>query len=275
MKTEKISQNINYITQSDSPYNKVLIPEDTSFLKSGKIDEDKITNLNIVTILKDEYPHIYQSLLENDYKISRDETCFYFYAVPDENDETVGFLTFNIESEELLSITHLYILPEARGNNTFLRLLEYFSNLVDGLIVIKNPNHTLIEILSKTELCTSIANRFIISSVPFIFNIISWNESINDVYEYNNLLDETHPKIAMTSVYDRKLYAPILVNKSCKLLEDLDEFTNEEYCLMAMTRYDDNQEYDILSLRQADKWIKSGKYFKKVLKLLNKSKLWI
>ncbi|MBE6488905.1 MAG: hypothetical protein E7Z86_09360 [Methanosphaera stadtmanae] len=275
MKTEKISQNINYITKDESPYKSVLMPEDTPFLKSGKIEDNKITNLNIVNILKEEYTQIYQSVLENNYKISRDETCFYFYAVPDENDETIGFLTFNMESEEILSITHVYIMPDARGNNTFLRLLEFFSNLVEGLIVIKNPNYALVEILSKTELCTTIANRFIISSVPFIFNIVSWNESINDVYEYNNLIDETNPKIAMTTVYDKKLYAPILVNRSSKILEDLDEFRNEEYCLMAMTRYDDNQEYNSLCLRQSDKWIKSGKYFKKILKLLNKSKLWI
>lgn len=275
MTTQKISQNINYITQSDNPYHSILIPENNKFLKRGKITDEEIININIVNTLKEEYPQIYESILENDYKLSRDENAFYFFAIPDENDEVVGFLTFNIESEELLSLTHIYVIPESRGKNHFLSTLKYFTNVIDGLITIKNPNRTLIEILNKTELCTTIANRYIISSIPFIFNIASWNESINQVYEYNNLLDETHPKIAMTSVYDKKLTAPILVNRSCKILEDLEEFQNEEYCLMAIARYDDEKQYECVKTRQEDKWIKSGKYFKKTLKLLNKSKLWM
>ena len=50
---------------------------------------------------------------------------------------------------------------------------------------------------------------------------------------------------------------------------------NDEYCLMAVSRYDDNKEFDCLNKRQSDDQIKSGKYFKKVIKLLNKSKLWM
>ena len=274
MNSENISENITYVTESDTPYKSVLLP-DIKFLKSGKITDNQIININISKILNEDYPEIIESVLENDYKISDDDTCFYFFAIPDENDEVVGFITFNIESEELLSLTNIYVIPEARGQNHFLRLIEYFTNIIDGIITIKNPNKSLVEILRKTELCNTIANRFVISAIPFVFNVVSWDESINDVYEFNYDLDESHTRIAMTSVYDTKLSAPILVNRSCKILDDTENFKNEEYCLMAISRYDDNREYDCVTAKQNDKWIKSGKYFKKTLKLLNKSKLWI
>lgn len=276
MNVEKVSDGIKFIRDNDNPYNKVYIPEELDYVTSGIITEDyEIEKINISEILKEKYPDIYQSALENDYTIDDDEECFYFFATPDENEEILGFMTLNIESPELLSITNLYIIPEARGNNHFLQLLEYFNKTIEGLIAIKNPNRTLLEILAKTEICTTIANRFIISAVPFTFNVTTWEESIGEVFKYNSKLDETHPKIAMTSVYDKKLSAPILVNRSFKTLDSLENFKNEEYCLMAMSRYDDNKEDDCLKKRQSDKWIKSGKYFKKVVKLLNKSKLWI
>ncbi|MBQ6220646.1 MAG: hypothetical protein IJJ47_13020 [Methanosphaera sp.] len=47
-------------------------------------------------------------------------------------------MTLDIENPELLSITNIYIIPEARGNNHFLKLLEYFSKIIEGLVAIKN-----------------------------------------------------------------------------------------------------------------------------------------
>lgn len=275
MNSKNITDDITLVTESDNPYSSVLLPGNIKSLKSGKIVENKLLNINISEILKEDYPKIYESLTENDYKLSDEDTCFYFFAIPDENNENVGFLTLDIESEELLSLTNIYVIPEARGQNHFLKILEYFTNIIDGIICIKNPNKSLIEILKQTELCSIIANRFVLSAIPFIFNIVSWNESINDVYEYNYDLNISHNKIAMTTVYDIKLSAPILVNRSCNILDNLNNYKNEQYCLMAISRYDDNKEYDCINLRQNDNWIKSGKYFKKVLKLLNKSKLWI
>ena len=200
---------------------------------------------------------------------------FLLFCYTDDDENIVGFVTFNIESEELLSLTHIYVIPEARGNNNFLQILDYFNKNIDGFIALKNPNRSLMEILQKTDTCTKIANRFVLSTIPIIFNIVSWDESINGVYEYNSELDKSNERIAMTTVYDSKLSAPILVNRSCITLENLDNFKNEEYCLMAISRYDDNNEYDCVTARQTDSWIKSGKYFKKTLKLLNKSKLWL
>lgn len=275
MNSEKLSEGINLIKDTENPYYKILLPDTLQYLKCGEITENGIKNINISSILKEEYPEICKSVQENDYNISKNDECFYYFAIPDDNENIVGFITFNIESEEILSLTNIYVIPEARGNNHFLKLLEYFSKTVEGLIAIKNPNRSLMEILSKTDACTTIANRFVLSPVPLIFNIVPWNESINGVYEYNSELDETNEKIAMTTVYDTKLSAPILVNRSCITLDNLDEFKNREYCLMAISRYDDDNEYECVNARQEDDWIKSGKYFKKTLKLLNKSKLWL
>lgn len=275
MNSEKLSEGINLIKETDSPYYKVLLPDTLENLKCGQITEEGIKNINISKILKNEYPEICKSTKENNYNISEKDECFYYFAIPDENEKIIGFITFNIESEELLSLTNIYIIPEARGNNSFLQLLEYFNKITEGLIAIKNPNRSLMEILIKTDSCTTIANRFVLSTIPIIFNIVAWDESVNGVYEYNSKLDESNEKIAMTTVYDTKLSAPILVNRSCITLDNISKFKNEEYCLMAISRYDDNNEYECVKARQNDSWIKSGKYFKKTIKLLNKSKLWL
>lgn len=275
MNSEKLSDGINIIKDTENPYYKILLPDTLQYLKCGEISEEQIKNINISKILKEEYPSICKSVKENNYNISENDECFYFFAIPDDDENIVGFVTFNIESEELLSLTHIYVIPEARGNNNFLQVLDYFTKNIDGFIALKNPNRSLLEILLKTDTCTTIANRFVLSTVPIIFNIVTWDKSINGVYEYNSELDESNKKIAMTTVYDTKLSAPILVNRSCITLDNMDEFKNEEYCLMAISRYDDNDEYNCVTARQEDAWIKSGKYFKKTLKLLNKSKLWL
>lgn len=275
MNSEKLSDGINIIKDTENPYYKILLPDTLQYLKCGEISEEQIKNINISKILKEEYPSICKSVKENNYNISENDECFYFFAIPDDDENIVGFVTFNIESEELLSLTHIYVIPEARGNNNFLQVLDYFTKNIDGFIALKNPNRSLLEILLKTDACTTIANRFVLSTVPIIFNIVTWDKSINGVYEYNSELDESNKKIAMTTVYDTKLSAPILVNRSCITLDNMDEFKNEEYCLMAISRYDDNDEYNCVTARQEDAWIKSGKYFKKTLKLLNKSKLWL
>ena len=275
MNSEKLSDGINIIKDTENPYYKILLPDTLQYLKCGEISEEQIKNINISKILKEEYPSICKSVKENNYNISENDECFYFFAIPDDDENIVGFVTFNIESEELLSLTNIYVIPEARGNNNFLQVLDYFTKNIDGFIALKNPNRSLLEILLKTDACTTIANRFVLSTVPIIFNIVTWDKSINGVYEYNSELDESNKKIAMTTVYDTKLSAPILVNRSCITLDNMDEFKNEEYCLMAISRYDDNDEYNCVTARQEDAWIKSGKYFKKTLKLLNKSKLWL
>lgn len=275
MNSEKLSEGINLIKDTENPYYKVLLPDTLENLKCGEITDKEIKNINICKILKENYPEICKSTKENNYNISKDDECFYYFAIPNEDGNIIGFVTFDIESEELLSLTNIYVIPEARGNNNFLQVLEYFNKITEGLIAIKNPNRSLMEILLKTDSCTTIANRFILSTVPLLFNIVSWDESINGVYEYNSKLDESNEKIAMTTVYDSKLSAPILVNRSCITLDNLDEFKNEEYCLMAISRYDDENQYGCVNARQNDAWIKSGKYFKKTLKLLNKSKLWL
>ena len=275
MNSEKLSEGINIIKDTKNPFYKILLPDTLQYLKCGEITDEEIKNINISNILKEEYPEICKSVKENNYNISENDECFYYFAIPDDDENIVGFVTFNIESEELLSLTHIYVIPEARGNNNFLQILDYFNKNIDGFIALKNPNRSLMEILQKTDTCTKIANRFVLSTIPIIFNIVSWDESINGVYEYNSELDKSNQRIAMTTVYDSKLSAPILVNRSCITLENLDNFKNEEYCLMAISRYDDNNEYDCVTARQTDSWIKSGKYFKKTLKLLNKSKLWL
>lgn len=275
MNSEKLSEGINIIKDTENPFYKILLPDTLQYLKCGEITDEEIKNINISNILKEEYPEICKSVKENNYNISENDECFYYFAIPDDDENIVGFVTFNIESEELLSLTHIYVIPEARGNNNFLQILDYFNKNIDGFIALKNPNRSLMEILQKTDICTKIANRFVLSTIPIIFNIVSWDESINGVYEYNSELDKSNERIAMTTVYDSKLSAPILVNRSCITLENLDNFKNEEYCLMAISRYDDNNEYDCVTARQTDSWIKSGKYFKKTLKLLNKSKLWL
>ncbi|MBE6485980.1 MAG: hypothetical protein E7Z85_03960 [Methanosphaera stadtmanae] len=275
MNSEKLTEGINFIKDTENPYYRILLPDTLQYLKCGEITDKEIKNINISKILKEEYPDICKSVKENNYNISENDECFYYFAIPDNDENIVGFVTFDIESEELLSLTHIYVIPEARGNNNFLQVLDYFNKNIDGFIALKNPNRSLMEILLKTDICSTIANRFALSTVPIIFNIVPWNESINGVYEYNSELDQSNEKIAMTTVYDTKLSAPILVNRSCITLDNLDDFKNQEYCLMAISRYDDNKEYDCVNARQEDSWIKSGKYFKKTLKLLNKSKLWL
>ncbi len=94
-------------------------------------------------------------------------------------------MTLDIENPELLSITNIYLIPEARGNNIFLLLLDYFNKITEGLVAIKNPNRILLEILNKTDICTIIANRFIISAIPFVFNV---DLGMNQLMNYLNII---------------------------------------------------------------------------------------
>ncbi len=88
MNVEKVSDGVQYVQDNNNPYNKVYIPEELDFITSGKITEDyELERINISKILKEKYPEIYKSAIENDYKIDENEECFYYFATPDENDK--------------------------------------------------------------------------------------------------------------------------------------------------------------------------------------------
>ena len=265
---------ILFIKDKNDSYYRVIVPDYIPHLYKGEDDGKTFFSLNINEKLEKEYPHIYQAIKEEEYYISDYEKAYYFFEIPDKNEEIIGFATLNIYDEETLTLNQIYVMPEYRGKGEFYKVLNYFMDLFDeATLNIKNPNKKIMELLEKVEYLVKLTERFYISKIPFVYDLIPFEEALQYTNKtYNNKKGKITSQIK-TNLYDKELNTLISVASQNNKVFTGKEKGDVKRCSISIVRDEDQKQYKYLDKRIEDKWIKKGNYFKKVKKIvLNKLK---
>lgn len=265
--TERLLENDNY---------KVFLP-DTPHIKRSKITSEGFNTQYINQTLKDEYPEIFESVQKESFYISDKEKYFYFYEIYDENDDKIiGFSTFTIYNKTSLLLNQIYVLPEYRGKKHFVRVYNYFSQLLpETEIYVKNPNHLIIKNIKDLKYCHIIDNRFLISNILFVTDQVSFDDALNHT---NKTLSDNGKMAAYhteSNLYDLKLDAVIKLSPNNKIYTGKEDLLKVERSTISIVRDEDEKKYDLLTKRKEDPWIEKGNYFKKISKLFRKEKITI
>lgn len=263
--TERLLENDNY---------KVFLP-DTPHIKRSDISSEGFNTQYVNQTLKDDYSEIYESIQKESFYISDNEKYFYFYEIYDETDDKIiGFSTFSIYNKTALLLNQIYVLPEYRGQRHFVRVYNYFSQLLpESEIYVKNPNHVIIKNIKDLNYCHIIDNRLLISNILFVTDQVSFEDALK--YTNKTLEDngEMAPYHTESNLYDLELDAVIKLSPNNKIYMGHEDLLKVERSTISMVRDEDEKNYDILIKRKEDPWIQKGNYFKKISKLLKKEKI--
>ena len=122
-------------------------PEYYKLFKERKADN---TTLNLYDYLKENYPYLYEEVLDDEYSTSDDTFTLFNEIIFEE--KVVGFFTVNAIEDSAI-ISNVYITPQYRRKGLFIleftRFYMYFGHLK---IVFLNPNSILMESLVKYNL---------------------------------------------------------------------------------------------------------------------------
>ena len=255
----------------DDPFYRVTLPDNIPHMYKGEDDGETFFTLNINEKLEKEYPHIYQAIKEEGYYISDYERAYYFFEIPDKTEKIIGFATLNIYDEETLILNQVYIIPEYRGHKEFYNVLNYFMDLFDeATINIKNPNKTIMELLEKVDYLVKLTERFYISKIPFVYDLIPYNDALQYTNKtYNNKKGKITSQIR-TNLYDKELNSLISLASQNNKVFTGKEKGDVKRCSISVVRDEDQKQYKYLNKRVEDKWIMNGNYFKKVKKIVFK-----
>lgn len=263
-----------YRKDTEDPYYRVIVPDEIPHLIRGEYDDEIFYGMMINSKLEEEYPHIYESIKDENYFISDYESCYYFFEIPGDNDEIIGFASLYIYKEDSLILNQIYVLPEYRNGQQFYTILNYFMELFDeATIYIKNANRRIMEKLEDVEILVPINERFYVSSTPFFYDLVAYTDTMK--YTVGEYIHEKkkRPQHIATNIYDKKLNAMVsLASKNNKVYTGKEK-GNVKRCSLSMVKDEDQKQYDYLKLRREDKWIQKGNYFKKLKKLLKKQAL--
>ena len=259
-----------YKRYPDHPYHRVLLPDNIPHLIRADFDGENFKLENLNDLIKNEYGHIYESMKDEGYYISDNEGYFYFFEIPGENDEDIiGFASFQVFDEESIILNQIYVLPDYRGHNTFINVCNYFYDLMDdGQIYLANPNRTIINRLINAETYFVLTDRFMISPMYFIYDLAPFNDSLeytNKSFEEKQDLD----KQIRSNLYDLELGAVVNISSNYKVFTGK-ESPDTKRCSMSLVKDEDEKKYHYLEKRKNDPWIKKGNYFKKVYKITKK-----
>ena len=158
-------------------------------------------DLELGRILEKNYPYIYERVTSSTYHIA-DDLCMIFKEIIFEN-KVVGYATYDFRIPSILIMKEIYVLPEFRGNNLFLKeIIWWMSKGVS--VIIKQPTKKLVTKLLRYGLAEKLTEYIVISSIPFIlddFDVVGGTGEFLD-------LDE---KILPTHLYDLKIPSTILI----------------------------------------------------------------
>lgn len=263
-----------YSVDYDDPYYRVILPNMPHLMK-GEDTGYEFKGMNINQILKNEYPHLYESIHEENYFISDEEHCYYFFEIPDNNDkDIIGFASFEIHNEETIILNQIYVLPEHRGKQNFYQVMNYFMDLLnEATIMIKNPNKRIMNELDNVDLITKINERFWLSKIHLMYDLVPYEDTFKYTRKTYNMSGNRFETSIRTTLYDTQLGA--LLNLALKNNKPYTgkEHSNVKRCSISLVKDEDETEYQYLRKRKNDPWIKKGNYFQKVKKLLKKKNI--
>ena len=112
-------------------------------------DEDNVNiiendDLKLSQFLRDNYEYIYDSMIAQDYDLRFEEFTFLFELVFES--KVVGFASYLTDDFSTVCLTNVFVLPEFRGNQLFVKNLFYMIASSE-MISILEPTRNLVEIL--------------------------------------------------------------------------------------------------------------------------------
>ena len=161
---------MNIITKEDNTQ-KVFLSEQT---------------LNVIDILKDYYPYIYDSIEKEEF-ILKYEQCNLFKELVFDN-KVVGFCSYDFSREFITAaLNNIYVLPEFRGNNIFLNELK--TTMQDhNKPSIMEPTRLIVELLIKYGFAAKINDSIVASAIEFVIP----GEHVLSNKQYSNEELSTH-----------------------------------------------------------------------------------
>ena len=255
-----------------NPNKRIKRPNGLGELFKYHIDEEEnVHTIPIKKTLDDNYVYILRRIVDEDYYISDDETCFFFKEIVYDN-EVVGFATYRSSSidEQSLVMQHIYILPEFRGNSLLEEELDEATMLFDSNIIIQSPNRYVIESLVNHKLARVFEDRIAISRVAFMTPMLSQDEVDKGVYLEDYDFDKSNGLSKVSLIYDLDLCAVVgLAQNNDEVEGESDDANNFDN--MSLARRVDDKDFDCLEKRRNDQWLTSGDYFDKVRSIVNKN----
>lgn len=253
----------------EDPFYRVILPDGIPHLIKGESDEETFYGMNINEKLENDYPHLYEAIKDEKYFISNYESCYYFFEIPDDEEEIIGFATLNIHDDETLILNQIYVLPEYRGQKHFINVLNYFMDLFDeAIFYIKNPNKRILEQLEELDLLTKLDERFYLSQIFFFYDLVAFDDSLK--YTNRTYIEEKGkiPHHMPCNLYDKQLNTLVSLASQNNKPYTGREKGDVKRCSMSLVRDEDEKEYDYLEKRRNDPWIQNGNYFKKAKKIV-------
>lgn len=253
----------------------VFLPDTTHIIRTPITTEGYNTQ-KLLPFIKEQYPSIYDSIENENYYISDYETFFYLYEITNEKEEMIGFAAFTVKDEKSIILNQIYVIPEERGNKHFVKVYNYFSQLLpEAEILVKNPNRTIINNIKQLDYCRIINERFMISFINFITDQVSYADSLTYTNKTYADAGKTVQYNTESNLYDLKLDAVIKFTTNNKVYTGKEDLLLVERSTISMPRYEDELKYHILEKRRSDDWILKNNYFKKVKKTLKKHNITI
>lgn len=144
---------------------KAILKDDCEFEKTSQL-------------LENNYPELYNAIQNDDYTIQYEEFDA-FCEITDEN-EVVGFYTFQQIDKYTTSINEIYILKDYRGKNRCSEILLDMFLIPNSEFYIRNPNQNIIKVLLKNGFAMRIDDNLVYSFFEFL-------ASSNDLYRNPNI----------------------------------------------------------------------------------------
>ncbi|RAP48483.1 MAG: hypothetical protein BZ135_00680 [Methanosphaera sp. rholeuAM6] len=237
-------------------------------------DEGNIFTLPILDLIKENYIYLYRAVMEEDYYIAPNDSCFFYKDVVYDN-EVVGFTTFKNTAinKDALVMQYFYVLPEYRDKIFLTEEIDEASVLFESSIFIEYPTRDMAESLIKHRLARVFEDRYLISRIPFLVPMFSLDEVLKGIVreEYDTTDLKCYNKMSL--VYDLDLCAVVGL-ASTDVDNDFDQDNVDEeqinnYNNISLALREDNEKYNCIQRRAEDPSLKDGTYFKKVRKVMD------
>ena len=139
------------IISKDDNTQKVFLSEDT---------------IDVVDILQNNYPYIYESILKEEFILKYDK-CNLFKELLFEN-KVVGFCSYDFSREFItVALNNIYVLPEFRGNNIFIDELKKTMKEHNKPSIME-PTRLIVELLIEYGFAVRINDDLVASAVELV-----------------------------------------------------------------------------------------------------------
>ncbi|WP_308574620.1 hypothetical protein [uncultured Methanosphaera sp.] len=234
--------------------------------------EVKTYSMPIIEMLKQHYPYLYDSIIDENFNINEDEQCMLFKEIV-HIDKVVGFSTYigsDVNDQQTIVLQHIYVLPEYRGNNLLIKDI-YDTISLGKYVSIELPTHFVVESLINAGLACIFDERFVISKVPFSVPIHNFSEEEKQhLREQYHIPDPTSIS-RESSIYDLKYSAVVCppFDGSTRAFNPLDLTTRavEDGYISEVQPIDDKY-FNTTKVRSEDGEEHTDKYFKRLQKTM-------